>query len=167
MLMNVKCSAISSIAVQLDFDDGTCKNEVIALDDLVCVEYNKNGRRVCFEGVVIKIDASGTDPKSWYIILDGSGDFESNQARFSPMSILDLSVIRKANTSKSILSPLGLYRIDSLRIVDGRLQYTQDGFNWYPIKVDEIDINIKEEEGTIPDLDHHCSCHDEIKDENM
>ena len=168
MLMNIKCSAVSSIAVQLAFDDGTSKKELIAIDDLIHVEFNKNGRRCCFQGVVIKIDTTGLDPKGWYIIVDGSGDFESSQTRICPMNILDIEMIRKANTAKSILSPLGPNRIESLRIVDGRLQYSQDGLNWYPICIDERDIQIKDEEGTVP-IKPSCGCEmgpdDLIKDE--
>lgn len=174
MLMDIKCSAISSILIQLSFDDGSIKKELIAVDDLIDVEYNKNGRRVHFHGIVIKIDTTGPDPKGWYIILDGSDDYDAQQARFSPKSILDIAVIRKANTARNIKTPLGCGSIDSLRIVKGRLQYSTDGLNWQPILVDGRDVQIKDEEGTVPNRPSHCDKHhhhiendeDIIKDES-
>ena len=55
MLMDVKCSAVTSIAVHLTFDDGTTKNSVIGVGDLVSVEYNNNGLRKQVDGKVLKI----------------------------------------------------------------------------------------------------------------
>ena len=106
MLMDVKCSAVTSIAVNLTFDDGTTKNSVIGVGDLVSVEYNNNGLRKQVDGKVLKISAIGTDPKAWYIIVDGSDEFECNKARFSPMNILDLEILRKADNSNTIQTPV-------------------------------------------------------------
>ena len=102
MLMDIKCSAVTSIAVHLEFDDGHKKDRVIALGDLIEVEYNANGLRKKAEGKVINISTIGADPKQWYIILDGSDDFDSNKVRFSPMSILNVDIIRKAGYSPMI-----------------------------------------------------------------
>ena len=71
MLMNIKCTAVTSIMVNLSFDDKSTKNALIALGDLIEVEYNANGLRKHAQGKVIKISAVGTDPKGWYIIVDG------------------------------------------------------------------------------------------------
>ena len=71
MLMDVKCSAVTSIAVNLTFDDGTTKNSVLGVGDLVSVEYNNNGLRKQVDGKVLKISAIGADPKAWYSSVDG------------------------------------------------------------------------------------------------
>lgn len=151
MLMNIKCSAVTSVAVHLEFDDGSVKDNVIAVGDIIDVEYNYNGCRRRFQGKVIKISCVGTDPKGWSIIVDGSGDFDSDQARFSPASILDLEVIHKSDTIKVIQTPNDITGIPYLRIVKGRLQYSMDGVNWMFVCVDKRDVLIKDEEGTVPD----------------
>lgn len=149
MLMDIKCSAVTSIAVHLEFDDGHKKDRVIALGDLIEVEYNANGLRKKAEGKVINISTIGADPKQWYIILDGSDDFDSNKVRFSPMSILNVDIIRKADTLNMIRTPIGLEGVPYLRIIKGRLQYSKDGFVWKPINIDSKDV-IEEAEGTVP-----------------
>ena len=149
MLMDIKCSAVTSVAVNLKFDDNTTKDRIIAKDDLIEVEFNQNGVRRHVIGKVIKISCVGTDPKGWYIIVDGSDDFDSNQFRFSPMNILDVEILRRAGDTIYIESPLDSTRILSMRIVKGRLQYTQDGINWKPLKFDRRDM-ILDEEGTVP-----------------
>ena len=151
MLMNIKCSAVTSVAVHLEFDDGTVKDATIATGDLIDVEYNKNGCRRRCQGKVIKISTVGTDPKGWYIIIDGSDSFECGQDRFSPASILDLEIIHKADSVKAIQTPNDSTRVPYLRIVKGRLQWSDDGVHWRFIIIDRKDIIIKNEEGTIPD----------------
>lgn len=168
MLMNIKCSAVTSVAVHLEFDDGTVKDAIIAVGDLIDVEYNKNGRRNRCQGKVIKISTVGTDPKGWYIIIDGSESFECGQDRFSPTAILDLEIIHKADTIKVIQTPNDSTGIPYLRIVKGRLQYSADGIHWNFIHIDRKDIIIKPEEGTIPDCSYDDAgedTDDTIKDE--
>ena len=167
MLLDIKCSAVTSVAVHLVFDDNSTKDVTISLDDLIDVEYNSNGLRKQFQGKVIKINAVGTNPKSWSIIVDGSDNFESEQARFSPMSILDIAVIRKAGTIRNIESPLDISGIMAMRVVKGYLQYTQDGFNWEFVRAKGKSNHIMEEEGTAPDNGYHRHDFDEdiIKDE--
>lgn len=150
MLMDIKCSVVSSIKVNLLFDDKSTKEALIAIGDLVSIIYNANGLRKHVEGKVIKISAVGTDPKGWYIIVDGSDDFESDKVKFSPASILDVEVIRKADTLNTIQTPIGYEGVPYLRIVKGRLQYSKDGYNWRRINVDSRDI-IEDAEGTVPD----------------
>ena len=55
MLMNIKCSAVTSVAVHSQFDDNSTKDQVISKGDLIDVEYNRNGCRTRFQGKVIKI----------------------------------------------------------------------------------------------------------------
>ena len=140
MLLKNACSSIISIKVDLTFDDGRTKSRVISLFDFVDITYNKNGCIRRIEGKVIKISAEGADPKKWYIIVDGSEDFETTQARFSPANILDLEIIKKYDATQFIYSTNDYTNIQGLRIMKGRLQYTQNGKDWLPIFVDTRDI---------------------------
>lgn len=156
MLMDIKCSMVPSIKVNLRFDNHAEKTVLVGYGDLVYVEYNANGCRKAIEGKVIKICAAGTDPKAWYIIVDGSDDFASQQAKFSPMSILDIEILRKAGTLDTVQTVSGPYAVPYLRIVHGRLQYSVDSFNWKPIRIDNRDI-IEDQEGTVP-VHPVCPC---------
>lgn len=149
MLMDIKCAAVTSIAVHLVFDDHSVKDRVVSEGDLVYVEYNANGMRRSVEGNVVKISAVGTDPNGWYIIVDGSDDFNSARAKFSPMSILDLEVLRKAASTDIVHTPVGDESVPFLRIKKGRLQWSKDGYNWHSILMDRRDI-IEDQEGTVP-----------------
>lgn len=151
MLMDIKCSAVTSIKVDLTFDDfaKSTKTRVIGVGDLIEVEFNQNGLRKHVEGKVIKINAIGNDPKTWYIILDGSGDYASEQYKFSPMSILDVEILRKAESVRYIATPNDCTGIALIRVVDGRMQYSYDGFVWENVVIDKKNI-IKDEEGTMP-----------------
>lgn len=166
MLMNIKCTAVTSIAVHLEFDDQTSKDQVIHLNDFIEVEYNRNGCRKLFQGKVIKINAIGSDPKDWSILVDGSGDFESDQARICPMNILDLTVLVKDSDIKCVMTTNDRNSVEFLRVVKGRLQYSHDGIEWHKIIIDRRDIDpIKEEEGTATDCDCKNKFSDVIKDE--
>lgn len=149
MLLDIKCSTVVSIKVNLRFEDNTTKERVIGLGDLIDVEFNSNGLRRSIEGRVVKLYTEGTDPKKWYIIVDSADDFESKQYRFSPMNILDLEVVQKHDATQYIYSTNDYTNIQGLRIVKGRIQYTQNGHDWYPVKLDPRDI-IHDEEGTAP-----------------
>ena len=149
MLMNIKCSAIASIKVNLSFDDGSTKERVIGVGDLVDVLYNANGLRKHITGVVVVVSADGNDPNLWYIIVDSSDDFSSNKARFSPMAILDIEIIRKADTVEEVRTVIGEEGVPYIRIVRGQLQYSKDGYHWKPIRIYPRDI-IEDAEGTVP-----------------
>jgi hypothetical protein len=172
MLLDIKCSVVSSIKVSLTFDDGVKKENVIAVGDLVDIEYNSNGLRKEVYGRVIKISAVGTDPNGWYITVDGSDDFHTVTARFSVMGILDFDIIKKWDTYNAISTPNDCTGIAELKIVDGYLYYTKDGIHWYEIKTEHDRENeIEGERGTVP-RHHHgpkpcCEepPHDEIYDE--
>lgn len=165
MLMDIKCSMVPSIKVQLRFDDHSEKYALVSVGDLVWAQYNANGCRKTIEGKVIKVCAYGEDPKSWYIVIDGSDDFESQQAKFSPMSILDIEILRKAGTLDSVQTVSGDYAVPYLRIVKGRLQYSLDSFDWKPIRIDNRDI-IEDQEGTVPIDPPPCPCpHDDFHDD--
>ena len=148
MLMEIRCSMIPSIKVNLTFDDGYKKDPTLGIGDLIDLLYNSNGIRKHIIGKIIQISTPGVDPKGWNIIVDGSDDFESEMARLSPMSILDVDVIRKAGSSKYVATPIDDSGITAIRINKGRLQYSKDGKHWRNIKIDDIDV-IPGTEGTI------------------
>ena len=149
MLMSIKAKKIASIEVFLTFDDGTKKDCIIAVGDLVSVVYNANGMRKAIDGKVVKISAVGEDPNGWYIIVDSSDDFDSAKAKFSPMSILDIEIIRKGDTIEEVRTPIGSEAVPYIRIVKGRLQYSVDSKNWRPIHIDKRDV-IEPQSGTVP-----------------
>ena len=146
MLLDIKCKAISSVKVCLTFDDESTKINVISIGDLIDVTYNGNGMQKHIIGRVTNISTAGSDQRNWYIIVDGSDDFARNGARFSPLSILDLEIIRKADQEIIIKSPIGQFGCPYLRVNKGRLQYSIDGFEWHYIVVD--DENVIEDDDT-------------------
>ena len=170
MLLKNTCSCITSIEVTLTFDDDRVKVRTISINDFIDVEYNKNGCRQEITGRVIKISAEGTDPKKWYIIVDGSEDYATTQAKFSPANILDIEIISKADALQYIYSTNDYTNIKGMRIVKGRLQYTQDGRNWLPIFIDTRDIIKDADYGPVGPIyppcppHEHCGCDDGIKD---
>jgi len=151
MLLKIDCSVVSSVKVKLTFDDGVIKEDIISIGDLVDIMYNSNGLRKRVYGRVINISVNGTDPNGWYLTVDGSDDFQSVTARFSVMSIIDFTIIKKYDVSTVIETPNDPTGICMLKIVDGFLYYTKDGIHWAEIKTtaDKKD-KIKPEEGTVP-----------------
>ena len=147
MLMNIKCKPATSLDLELKFDDNSVKKCQISVGDLVYIEYNKNGCRRRVEGKVLKISTNGTDPKQYYIIIDGSEDFESTQVRICPMNILDCEVIAKASHLNGITTPKDGTGIPFLRQVNGLLEFSRDGKEWLRLKLIP-DEPIKPENGT-------------------
>lgn len=136
MLMDIRCSTEVSIKIHLKFDDGSKKNRLVSKDDLIEISFNQNGLMKRVEGKVIKINAIDSDSRRWYLIVDGSGDFESEQYKIQVMNILDLDIIRKADSVRYIETTNDCTAIQGFRIVNGRLQYTLDGFNWKFVRTD-------------------------------
>lgn len=149
MLMNIKCSAVTSIGVTLTYDDGKVNNAVISVGDLIDVIYNANGMRKRACGKVLLVSANGADPKAWYIIVDSSDDFESSKARFSPMNILELEIIAKGDNVDTVRTIKGDMSVPYLRIVKDQLQYSKDGCTWKPICF-KPRPGIEDQEGTVP-----------------
>ena len=140
MLMDIKCSMVPSIKVNLVFDDGHKKDPTLSIGDLIDLLYNSNGLRKHIIGKIIQINTPGSDPKGWSLIVDGSDDFDSEIARLSPMSILDVDIIRKNGSTRVVSTPIDDTGVYAIRINKGRLQYTMNGKCWHNIKVDDIDI---------------------------
>ena len=136
MLTSISCQAIPTIKVHLVFDDGTVKDNVIAVEDLIDVTYNKNGVSTNFTGRVASITTVGPDPHKWYILVDGSGEYESKIARFDPMSILDLNILIKGDGSDKVKTPASATEgCPFLRLTTGdKLQYSRDGITWTDVK---------------------------------
>ena len=174
MLLSNKCTVEPSIKVKLTFDDDTIKERVLSIGDLISVEYNGNGLKQHVDGTIICISANGTDPKGWYIIVDGSDDFASNRVRFAPTSILDVEIIRKGDTVYTVKTPIGIEGIKYLRNVNGYLEYSDDGITWKEFKncrrrcdCDEIEP----QEGTVPMHGHangnnFCDCDTSVATSN-
>lgn len=149
MLISNKCSAIVSIKVELTYDDGRQKERVLAVGDLVDIDFNYNGLIKHTIGRILKIYAEGSDPKNWLIILDCSDGFDSVQYRFSPVNIIDVEILKKMDAIQFVESTNDYTNIRAIRFVHGRIQVTQDGIHWLPIVLDAKDI-IYDEEGTVP-----------------
>ena len=149
MTLSVNCSVVSSVKINLTFDDGKTKTVVVGEGDLVDVIYNRNGLRQRIYGRVIRVSVAGTDPNGWWITVDGSDDFEATQARFTVMNIIDIDMIKKYGLEHNITSPQDSTGIESIRVVNGRLQYTKDGYRWFDIRP-IWGGPIRDEEGTVP-----------------
>ena len=140
MLMDIKCSMIPSIRVSLAFDDGRKKDVILGVGDLIDLLYNSNGLRKHIVGKIIQINTPGHDPKGWSFIVDGSDDFESEVARLSPMSILDVDVIRKSGTLRYVSTPIDDTGCEAIRINRGVIQYSRDGKHWRNAKIYDVDV---------------------------
>lgn len=149
MLLDIKSKAISSIKLELRFDDNRIKKCTVAIGDLIDVLYNGNGQQKRIVGRVAAISTVGTDTKNWYIIVDGSDDFATRNARFSPDYILDIEIIRKAGQDEFVRTPLGETGAPYVRENKGRFQISKDGRKWHNIRIDDKDI-IEPQEGTVP-----------------
>ena len=144
MLMDIRCSMIPSIKVDLSFDGGFKKSPILGIGDLIDLVYNQNGLRKHIVGKIVQISTPGVDPKGWSIIVDGSDGFDSDVARLSPMSILDVDIIRKAGSIKYVSTPIDDTGVMGIRVNKGRLQYSRDGRTWKNIKIDDIDVIAKD-----------------------
>ena len=175
MLLDIKCSTVLSFQIDLKYDDQRAdKSVVVSVGDLVDVDFNYNGCRKLIQGRVIKLYAEGADPKKWYMIVDSADMYSSDTYKFSPMNVLDITIISKADAVQYISTPNDYTNIRALRIVKGTLQYTQDGVNWMPIFIDPQYI-IEDENygigpgGSRPPRPHHHinnSSSDTITDES-
>lgn len=145
MLLNIKCDAITSIHIHLEYDDRTRKDRFLEYGDIVDIDFAQNGLRKSIVGKIIKISCRGPEQKGWYIIVDGSDDFANNMLRIPIMSILDCEIIKKARDVVHIETVKGEGNIRALRIIDDKLEFTLDGNNWLPVKINESDI-IKDDE---------------------
>lgn len=150
MLMNINCSMEPQIAVNLEFDDGSTKTRVIGKGDLVSVTFNQNGIKQYIEGRIVNVSTNSDNLRNWFIMIDGSECFDSKKFRFSPLCILDLDIICKANVRDSVKTPNDNSAIWGLREVDGKLQYSKDGFNWYNV--------VPEPENAKEDTEKECTC---------
>jgi hypothetical protein len=81
------------------------------------------------------------------------------------MSILDVDIIRKADTLDFVRTVIGGGGVPFLRIVKGRLEWSKDCHEWFPIVVDSRDI-IEDQEGTVPIAPppHYSNNDDQIED---
>ena len=167
MLMDIKCSAVASIALKLTFDDKSVKEALVSTGDLVWMIFNYNGcRKEVDAAKVLKITANGDDPRAWVILIDASEEFGATQYRVCPLNILDIDIIKKEAATKYVESPSNYSNVVAIRVVHGRLQYTQDRVNWYPVRVDQRDVIMDESYGPVINdgvvtgghRPHNCHC---------
>ena len=134
MLMDINCSAVVSIAIDLKFDCGNVKRCVIGKGDIVSIEYNNNGVRMYVYGQVTNISCYGDESKDWYLIVDGI-KISTRQGinRFSVMNIVDCEVVVKQSENIPILTPNNTTCIKGFRFYDDYVQYTVNGIDWFNI----------------------------------
>lgn len=167
MLLDIRCSTVLSFQIDLKYDDQRAdKSVVISVGDLVDVDFNYNGCRKLVQGRIIKLYAEGSDPKKWYIILDSADVYNSTTYKFSPMNILDITIVDKADALQYIASPNDYTNIKKIRVVKGQLQYTQDGVTWLPIVIYPEDIIEDENYGIGPRPRPHCHPHNDNSSNN-
>ena len=140
MTLDCKVEVIQSLLVHLLFDDESTKDRKVSINDLIDVTWNGNGARKHIIGRVAVISCHGSNHNDWYMIVDGADDFASRREKISPYQILDLDVLRKADTERLVKTVQGDYAVPYLRIVKSRLQYSIDGFSWHYIQINDDDI---------------------------
>lgn len=141
MLMNISYDIIESAVISLIFDDETVKKVKVNVEDTIKVSFNKNGLRTNINGIVkrIFIDDRGRPhhcpdhchrPK-WVMIVDGSSYGASAIERVELDKILDIDIIKRANDTNIITSPVGDTNITDFRLVGNILQLSIDnGQTW-------------------------------------
>lgn len=140
MLMNIECSPITSIKLSLTYDDNVTREVEIGVGDLVDISFFDRGVKKHLDGKVLKVACPGMDPKGWYLIVDGSDDFCSEQVKFSPMNICDCEIIQKARNVQTVATPIGKEGVNFMKVIDGELYYCQNGYDWVPVKISEKNI---------------------------
>lgn len=134
MLLKNTCEIIKTLVIKLVFDDESVKTRKVDVDDLISVTFNKDGCRRSIEGIVKKIEDENCPKKvHWYMIVDGSTNGISRIEKIYTSNIIDIEVMRKANQTATIGSPMDSSRIVSMRLVGDILQVTQDGTNWISV----------------------------------
>lgn len=136
MLMNIDCSAVISVEINLTFDDDSTKKRIIGVGDIVDITYNDAGIKKTIEGKVLKVSCASEKPTGWYIIVDGSNTMETNAVKFCPMNILDCEIIFKASDIKCVGTPISEGTVSMIRVINDELQFSVDGYNWSPLKMD-------------------------------
>lgn len=148
--MSTNLSVTQNLKIDLTFDNNQTKSREISQGDLIRVEYNDHGIRKTVEGEVVKIGTNASQNTcAWYLIVDGSVDFEGHRVRINPNNILDLDIIQKKNQMFAVSSPKDSTHIDQVRIYDGVFQISIDGgYSWVTPNVNN---QIQEEEGSTGD----------------
>lgn len=130
-----------SLKIVLAFEDASVKTITLEVGDTVTVVYNKNGVRTTVEGVVTRIYSSTstgtcscTCGDVWNIALDGSKYGYESALRIGEDKILDLDMVKKANSNTAITSPTGDYNVTDFRLYGNILQLSVDnGVTWLAV----------------------------------
>ena len=117
---------VSTIGLTSDYDFEVTSE---ILKKLSCQKSGTN------EIAIVKKIEDENCPKKvhWYMIVDGSTNGISRIEKIYTSNIIDIEVMRKANQTATIGSPMDSSRIVSMRLVGDILQVTQDGTNWISV----------------------------------
>lgn len=159
MLMNISYDIIESAVISLVFDDETVKKIKVNVDDTIKVSFNKNGIRKNIDGIVKRIfiddhhhAANHCCKPKWVMIVDGSSYGTSAVERVELDKILDINIIKRANDTTGITSPVGDSNITDFRLVGNILQLSTDnGQTWLKV------ITLPNEDTTIDPEDQELA----------
>ena len=132
MLLSKSYDVLTSIHLKLVFDDESVKDNIISLNDVINVVYNKDGRRRTMEGYVTRICVDNICQKrSWYIIVDASTYGRNNVDRILIENIIDLDIIKKSSELITVSTPIDETKVTNIRFIDNIFQISQDnGKTW-------------------------------------
>lgn len=134
MLMRKDINIISSLSLDLFFDDDTEKKIVLNKKDIVSIVYNNRGTKTTVVGKVINIISNGDNS---YLLIDGSGIYAGSQVNILFNEILDCNMIEKYDESILLRSVSGAGQITNLRLLNGYMQISTDnGVSWKNLTIE-------------------------------
>lgn len=136
MLLSIKYDVINSLVIKLRFEDGSTKEEVVSVGDIVNCTYNRNGVRRTVEGTVKQInsDVNPCGNQRWYLYIDSSSYGKACVDKVEVDKILDMDVLRKGAGLLSIHTPANKMRVTDFRLAGDYLQVSSDyGKHWFNV----------------------------------
>ena len=134
MLLRKDINVISSISIELYFDDDSSKKILLNKKDIVSLTYNDRGVKTTVVGKVINIISNGNNS---YLSIDGSGIYEGSQVKILFDEILDCIMIEKYDESILLRSVSGAGQITNLRLLNGYMQISTDnGVSWKNLTIE-------------------------------
>lgn len=149
MLTSIKCKVEQSIRINFTFDDSPAKNILLNKDDIIDIDYVINGTYQTSTGKITKVYGYGENQSNWYICLDKSEDYGSSVIRIPVMNILDVDIISSFMDHNNVVTENNSATgIKAIRLKDNVIQYTQNGSDWFNIKVHKTDVIEPTENGS-------------------
>ena len=166
-LISNKSKLEQTLLVELVFEDNVTKKCRVTVGDIVKIIYNKNGLATTVQGRVSTISTGSSKTVSQiprfysssgmatydttygktvgdYIVVDGAGPFQSQLHIIYVQTILDFTMVSSyeentGTTSPSTDSENGIYRVNMVRVKDGKFQIsTDEGATWQTVgRVDD------------------------------